>query len=66
MAISKFKAKCLSLLDEVHKTIKAILVTRFGKPVGKVIPPSAEVVAGTWIDERLDESPWGYRVSGER
>jgi hypothetical protein len=54
MAIWKFKAKCLSLLDEVHKTIKAILVTRFGKPVGKVIPPSAEVVSGTWIGSMKD------------
>ena len=54
MAIWKFKAKCLSLLDEVHKTIKAILVTRFGKPVAKVIPPSAEVVSGTWIGSMKD------------
>jgi prevent-host-death family protein len=54
MAISEFKAKCLAVLDEVHKTKKAILVTRFGKPVAEVVPPSAEVVPGSWIGSMKD------------
>jgi len=41
IAISKFKATCLSVLERVRKTKKPILVTRFGKPVAQVIPPSA-------------------------
>ncbi len=40
ISISEFKAKCLSLLDQVHKTKKPIRVTRFGKPIAEVIPPS--------------------------
>jgi prevent-host-death family protein len=40
IAISEFKAKCLALLDQVHKTKKTIRVTRFGKPIADVIPPS--------------------------
>lgn len=40
VAISEFKAKCLGLLEEVRKTRKPIRVTRFGKPVAEVIPPS--------------------------
>jgi len=40
IAISEFKAKCLALLDQVQKTKKPILITRFGKPVAEVIPPS--------------------------
>jgi prevent-host-death family protein len=40
IAISEFKAKCLALLDQVQKTKKAIRVTRFGKPIADVIPPS--------------------------
>jgi prevent-host-death family protein len=40
IAISEFKAKCLALLEEVRKTRKPIRVTRFGKPVAEVIPPS--------------------------
>ena len=42
IAISEFKAKCLGILEEVRKTRKPIRVTRFGKPVAEVIPPSRE------------------------
>jgi len=54
MAISEFKAKCLAVLDEVQKTKKPILVTRFGKPVAEVIPPSADVSSGSWIGSMKD------------
>lgn len=40
IAISKFKATCLEVLERVRRTRKAVLVTRFGKPVAEVIPPS--------------------------
>jgi prevent-host-death family protein len=54
MAISEFKAKCLSVLDEVHKTKKPILVTRFGKPVAEVIPPSSVALSESWIGSMKD------------
>ena len=37
--ISKFKATCLRLLDNVKKTGNSILVTRKGEPIALVIPP---------------------------
>jgi len=40
VAISVFKAKCLGILEEVRKTRRPIRVTRFGKPVAEVVPPS--------------------------
>ena len=40
IAISKFKATCLSVLETVRKTGKTVLVTRFGEPVAEVVPPS--------------------------
>lgn len=40
MAVSKFKATCLSVLQRVQKTRKPILITRFGKPIAEVVPPS--------------------------
>lgn len=40
IAISEFKAKCLGMLEEVRKTRKPIRVTRFGKPVAEIVPPS--------------------------
>ena len=40
IAISEFKAKCLAVLDEVQKTKQPILVTRRGKALAEVGPPS--------------------------
>lgn len=39
IAISKFKATCLAVLEQVRKTGKPVLVTRFGEPVAEVVPP---------------------------
>ena len=41
----EFKAKCLQLLDEVEATREPIIVTKFGKPVAKLIPmpPTVEL-----------------------
>jgi prevent-host-death family protein len=38
--ISEFKAKCLALMEEVRKTKKPLRVTRHGKPVAEIVPPS--------------------------
>lgn len=54
IAISEFKAKCLSLLDQVQKTKRPIRITRFGKPVAEVIPPSAQTSAD-WLGSMKDE-----------
>lgn len=35
---SKFKAKCLALMDEVARTGETILVTKNGKPVAELRP----------------------------
>jgi prevent-host-death family protein len=40
IAISKFKATCLAVLEKVRKTGEPILVTRFGQPVAKIVPPN--------------------------
>jgi prevent-host-death family protein len=49
VAISEFKAKCLALLEQVRKTKKPIRITRFGKPVAEVVPPSAPKPTGDWL-----------------
>ena len=46
VSVSEFKAKCLGLIAEVHKTRKPIRVTRFGKPMADVIPPSPAKATG--------------------
>jgi len=40
VAISEFRAKCLALLHQVEKTKQPIRVTRYGKPVAEIVPPS--------------------------
>jgi len=49
MAISKFKATCLAVLEEVRKTGNPVLITRFGKPVAEVVPPSPRKRSDDWI-----------------
>jgi prevent-host-death family protein len=49
IAISEFKAKCLSLLDEVNKTKRPLRVLRRGKPIAEVIPALPDVEEKSWI-----------------
>jgi prevent-host-death family protein len=54
VAISEFKAKCLALLEQVHKTKKPILITRFGKPVAEVVPQSPVPEGTEWLGNLAD------------
>jgi prevent-host-death family protein len=49
MAISKFKATCLAVLERVRRTRKPILITRFGEPVAEVVPPSPPSRRKGWL-----------------
>ena len=49
IAISEFKAKCLSLLEEVNKTKMPLRVTRRGIPLADVVPASPDAEERTWI-----------------
>ena len=49
MAISKFKATCLAVLERVRKTGQPVLITRFGEPVAEVVPPSQPPRPEDWI-----------------
>jgi antitoxin (DNA-binding transcriptional repressor) of toxin-antitoxin stability system len=49
MAISKFKATCLATLERVRRTGRPLRVTRFGKPVADIVPPSPERPQREWL-----------------
>jgi len=49
IAISKFKAQCLGILERVGKTRRPVLITRFGKPVAEVVPPSTPERSQSWL-----------------
>ena len=54
IAISEFKAKCLALLEQVRATKKPIRITRFGKPVAEVVPPTAVMDREAWFESMKD------------
>lgn len=72
MAISKFKATCLAVLQRVGRTGEPVLVTRFGKPVAEIVPPSPAVqprrvlgemrgtarIVGDIVSPVVDEDEW--------
>ncbi len=35
---SRFKAQCLAILDRVERTRAAVVVTKHGRPVARVVP----------------------------
>jgi prevent-host-death family protein len=60
----EFKARCLSLLDQVSRTRQPLIVTKRGKPVAKVIPTETKAPRkllgsvkfhGNIVDPILDE-----------
>ncbi len=48
IAISKFKATCLAVMEDVRRTRMPVRVTRFGKPVAEIVPPRPEP-KGSWL-----------------
>ena len=71
MAISKFKAQCLAVLERVRKTGEPIVITRFGQPIARISPAEAVprlrrlgagagsmVILGDIVGPIGDESDW--------
>ena len=52
MAISKFKATCLASLERVRKTGRPLRVTRFGKPIAEIRPPTTAPATHNWLGAR--------------
>jgi prevent-host-death family protein len=49
IAISKFKATCLAVLERVRKTGEVVVVTRFGEPVAEIVPPQSSRKPKHWV-----------------
>jgi prevent-host-death family protein len=68
----QFKARCLSLLDEVSRTHQVITITKRGKPVARLVPLEEEkprslfgFFAGHVIQEGDIVSPTGEEWGAE-
>lgn len=56
IAISKFKATCLSVLENVRKSGKSVRITKFGKPVAEIVPPQETAEsAKSWLGCMRDQ-----------
>jgi prevent-host-death family protein len=42
MPAGKFKARCLSVMDEVNATGEPVIITKRGAPVAKVVPVTSK------------------------
>jgi prevent-host-death family protein len=42
LSVSKFKATCLAVLEEVKKKKKRILITKRGEPIAELVPVSGK------------------------
>jgi len=49
IAVSKFKATCLAVIERVRKTRTPIRVTKFGEPIAEVIPPTTVQKKAHWL-----------------
>jgi prevent-host-death family protein len=49
IAISKFKATCLAVLERVRRTRQPVVVTRFGRPIAEVVPPALPARGKRWL-----------------
>lgn len=54
VAISEFKAKCLSLIEQVNKTKTPLRITRRGEPIADVVPASKESGERDWMGSMAD------------
>ena len=54
MAISKFKATCLATLERVRATGRPLRITRFGKPVADIVPPTPAPPTTEWMGSLKD------------
>lgn len=53
LTAAEFKAKCLSLMDDVAATGDSVLITKRGKPIARLVPVQdvPETLVGFWREE---------------
>jgi prevent-host-death family protein len=71
MAAGSFKANCLAVMDEVQAKREAVVITKHGKPVAKLVPLNTEpddiynflagkgVITGDVVSSAIPPEEWG-------
>jgi len=60
IAAGEFKAKCLSILDEVNRTGLEVIITKRGKPTAKLVP-----IGETSVDSLFGSLKGIVRIVGD-
>ena len=71
MAAGAFKANCLAVMDEVQARHETVVITKYGKPVAKLVPINTDndeifgflagkgAVTGDIVSPALTPEEWG-------
>lgn len=59
IAAGEFKARCLTLMEDVRSTRRPLIITKRGKPVAKLVPVESE--KDDWIG-RLNGK---FKITGD-
>src|SRR6202790_5901174 len=63
ISASEFKKRCASVVTEVHSTREPVLITKFGKPIARLVPAGrpAEI---HWTTEGHHQDRRRHRIAG--
>jgi prevent-host-death family protein len=71
MAAGSFKTNCLAVMDEVQARHETVVITKYGKPVAKLVPVNTDtdeiydflagkgVVNGDIVSPAVSPDEWG-------
>jgi prevent-host-death family protein len=71
MAAGSFKAHCLAVMDEVQARRETVVITKYGKPVAKLVPIGKDTdeiynflggkgaITGDVLSPTLSSKQWG-------
>lgn len=71
MPAGSFKTHCLAVMDEVQAKRESVVITKYGKPVAKLVPVNAEAddiynflagkgsITGDVVSPALTTEEWG-------
>jgi prevent-host-death family protein len=70
VTVTEFKAKCLNLIDQVHKYGQPVIITKHGKVIAKLVPehptkPIEEVRKKLAGSLKSYKDPFGPAISEE-
>jgi prevent-host-death family protein len=65
ISASRFKAQCLSLLDEVAESGSELVITKRGRPVAQVVPVDEDASLVGSVEQLVDDDELVEPIEGE-